>query len=334
MRINRGSLVRVIRNTVQQRTRSDRNIISIYLCGSLLEDEYEIGGTVDIDLFFIHIGPVEVEREIVRLTDEVHLDIAHHDQKDYRDTRHLRVHPWMGPNINNCEIYYDPGHFMDFTQASVRGQYDRPEYVLKRARTLADSARSFWFTYEMEHPEAGTSEIIEYLQALANSANAITSLSDPPLTERRFLRKFKMRTGILGRPGLYHEFMGLLGAQKIEFDTIRGWLPAWESAFDQLAEQGAPARLHPVRKQYYLQAFKSILESDQPGLMLWPFIHTWTQIVDNLAENSPIMQDWRAAFSQLGFLEDGFGERIKALDGYLDQIEETIDIWARSQGIG
>jgi len=334
MRINRRSLIRVIHNTVEQRTRSDRNIVTIYLCGSLLGDEYELGGTVDIDLFFIHAGTVEEGREIVRLTDDVHLDIAHHDQRYYRDTRTLRLHPWMGPNINTCEIYYDPGHFMDFTQASVRGQFDQPEYVLNRARTQANSARQIWFAYENEQPEAGPSEIGDLLRAVGNAGNAISSLIGPPLTERRYLLQFQQRTDSLRRQDLFTGFMALLGAQNVEIDSIRSWLEPWEAAYDLLRPGKTLSRLDPVRKQYYLRAFESILDSQQPGAILWPLLSTWTLIPNNLPKNTPARESWQEAFRELGFLEDGFSKRIMGLDNYLDQVEESLDDWARAQGIG
>lgn len=333
MRINRHSLDRVIKNTVTERTISDRSIIAIYLGGSLLEDDYSLGGTVDLDLFFVHAGTIDAPREIVRLTDEVHLDIAHHDQGDYRDTRSLRVHPWMGPTLTSCEVYFDPGHFMDFTQASVRGQFDQPEYVIQRARTQADSARQMWFKYEYEQPEVGPAEISDYLYAIWNAGNAIASLSGAPLTERRYLLKLPQRTDVLGRPELFAGFMGLLGAENIDFEGIKEWLPKWEAAYDMLEENKIPARLHPVRKHYYLKAFEAILAGDQPGAVLWPLVTTWTSIVSNLPGDSSIMEDWCTIFQKLGFLESGYKERIQTLDAFLDQVEELIDDWARSQGI-
>ena len=333
MRINRRSLIRVVRNTVAERTHADRNLISIYLCGSLLGENYSLGGTVDIDLFFLHTDKVEQEREIVRLTDEVHLDIAHHDQADYRDTRRLRLHPWMGPTISAAEIYFDPGHFMDFTQASVRGQFNSPEHVLQRARTQAESARGIWFAYEMKQPEAGPKQIIDYLQALRNAANAVASLSGPPLTDRRFLLNYPQRAEAVGRPGLHAGLMGLLGAPNVAGETIKSWLPAWEAAYDSLSEDLAPPRLHPVRKLYYLRAFEEMSQGEQPALLLWPLLRTWTQVVNILPQESEALGGWRAAVLELGLLGDGFGERIEALDVYLDQVEETMDDWARVQGI-
>ena len=57
MRINRDTLLRIARDTVARRTRQDRGIVAAYLCGALLGDDYILGGTADIDLGFIHLGP-------------------------------------------------------------------------------------------------------------------------------------------------------------------------------------------------------------------------------------------------------------------------------------
>jgi hypothetical protein len=289
MRINRRSLLRVIRNTVLERTHTNPNLVSIYLGGSVLGSDYALGGTVDIDLFFIHAGPVEQEREIVRLTDEVHLDIAHHDQKAYRHPKELRLHPWMGHTIKDGEIFYDPSHFMDFTQASVRGQFARPDNVLIRVRKQAEAARDIWFGYEMSQPEAGPMEVADYLRALWNASNAIACLTGSPLTERRYLLQYPLRA------------------------EIKDWQTSWESAYDALPPGQAPARLHPDRKYYYLRAFEEMLGSDQPGTVLWPLLNTWTTMANILSENSAAQDNWQQVFEQVGLLGDGFGERIEAL---------------------
>ena len=141
MRITPAMLNKIARDTVAQRTRQDHSILAIYLAGSLFSGEPLLGGTADIDLFFIHNDVVSPEREIQRLTDEVHLDIAHHGREEYTQARTLRLHPWLGHSIINCNIMHDPQHFMDFTQASVRGQFDQPENVLSRVQGQAEHAR-------------------------------------------------------------------------------------------------------------------------------------------------------------------------------------------------
>lgn len=329
MRINRGTLLKIARDTVTQRTRAGHGVLSAYLCGALLGDDYLLGGTVDIDLIFIHLDQVADSREIVRLTDEVHLDIAHHFQKDYSKPRVLRLHPWMGPTIFACKILYDPQHFMDFTQASVRGQFHRPDNVLKRAREPAEHARQIWFSfYKNMPPDPGPEELATYLRAVGHAANAIASLNGPPLTERRLLLTFQQRADAVGAPGLYPGLLGLLGAPNVDAETLRAWLPEWQSSIEAIPLAESPTRLHPNRREYYLRAFKSILDKERPQAVLWPLLRSWTQAACILPVDAPPQAAWREACGHLGLLGSAFSERIAALDAYLDMVEERLDQWA------
>ena len=332
MRITHEALMKVVHRTVEQRTRSNRNLLAAYLCGSLLEEKYLLGGTTDIDLVFIHADTSEEEREVVRLTDEVSLDIAHHLHKDYRNTRHLRVHPWLGPTIFSCQILYDPQHFMDFTQASVRGQYDNAEYVLDRSRQQAEHARQIWFGFQGEHSLTGPEQIATYLRAVEHAANSVASLNGAPLTERRFLQKFPQRAAAVGWPGLYPGLLGLLGAPNVGRQELQAWLPMWEEAYESL-EGSAPPRLEPPRRAYYLQAFRAMIKGDQPEEVLWPLLRTWTLAIRSLPNEGPQREAWEDALRFLGLLGDSFNERVAALDAFLDNIEEILDHWAEEHGI-
>ncbi len=332
MRVNRDTLIKVVRTTVSQRTRADRNLMSVYLCGSLLGEDYLLGGAADIDLVFIHTDAVTEEREIVHLTEDVHLDIAHHLYRTYRQTRSLRVHPWLGPTIFSCQVLYDPQHFMDFTQASVRGQFYRSDHVLERVRKLVDQARQIWLSYFNDLPEAGPAEVLVYLRAVEHAANAVASLNGPPLAERRFLLNFPARAQAVERPGLYAGLLGLLGAPNIEPAVLSAWLGAWQEAYDHVPADKAPARLNPIRKPYYQKALESLLNSGQPQTALMLLLSTWTLAACELPLESPALESWRSAFRQLGLIGAGFEERVKALDAYLDMVEETVDGWAQANG--
>ncbi len=65
MRINRETLMRIVSETIEERSRNDRNLVSVYLCGTLLDEDYLLGGAADVDLVFIHIDEAVEEREIV-----------------------------------------------------------------------------------------------------------------------------------------------------------------------------------------------------------------------------------------------------------------------------
>jgi hypothetical protein len=332
MRINRGSLLKIAQDTVSRQARNDPGIVSAYLCGALLEESYLLGGTADIDLVFIHLSDIPAKREIVRLTDEVHLDIAHHLQKDYEQTRLVRAHPWLGPSIYNCQPLYDVGHFLDFVQASVRGQFDRPDTILGRARSQAEHARQIWFSLQALSNQTSAKEVELYLRAVSHAANAVAALSGPPLTERRFLLNFRGRAEAIGRSGLYAGLLGLLGALNVERETLQSWLPVWRQAIEALPQPVALPRLHPDRKMYYLKAFEAMLGQEEYGVVLWPLLNTWTQAISLLSPEAPQQESWSVVLKKLGLGGKEFGDRVSALDAYLDLVEETLEDWAKGTG--
>jgi hypothetical protein len=333
MRITPAMLHKIARDTVAERARRDRSLLAIYLHGSMLGADPLLGGTADIDLFLIHDERVGADREIVRLTDEVHLDIAHHARDDYRQTRALRLHPWLGYGIIKCKIMYDPQHFMDFTQASVRGQFDQPENVLGRARGQADHARQIWLQLHEKSAEPGLEEIDLYLRAVVHAANAIALLTGPPLADRRLLLEFPKRAEAVQRPGLYPGLLGLLGGPNVDREAIQSWLPSWEEAFTSLPPDQAPAGLHADRCAYYQRAFLAIINGDHPQDVLWPVLRTWTSAIRLHPARTPLRESWSEALGQLGLWGLDFGSRLTALDAYLDAIEERLDEWGQARGI-
>lgn len=333
MRINHETLMRVAQETVEERSAQDRRILSVYLSGSMLGDNYSLGGSVDVDLFFIHVDSIPTKREIISVAEEAHLDIAHHLQEEYQQARLLRVHPWIGPTLKDAQVLYDPQHFMDFIQAGVRGQFDRSDHVFERAQSQAKRARQIWTAYQMMEPESTPNEILNYLKALGQAANAVASISGSPLTERRFLMEFPDRAQAIDRPGMYAGVLGLLGAPNVEVPLIFNWTKSWKTAYQAVLTEKAPARLHPARRMYYQQAFEFILEGSDPKAVLWPLIRTWTMAVNALPVDVPEREDWTEAMGQLGFLGEKFLERIRALDVFLDLIDETLETWASEHGV-
>lgn len=332
MRITHDTMLKVANDAVARKARASSQVMAAYLCGSLLGEDYLLGGAADIDLVFVHTQPVEMRREIVRMTDDVHLDIAHHFHRDYRQTRALRVHPWLGPTLFTCRVLYDPQHFLDFTQASVRGQFNKPEYIFERARQSAGEGRALWFSLREISHEPEPIDILNYLRSIENSANSIALLSGPPLTERRFLVGFAQRAAEVGRPGLYQGVMGLLGAPNLAPGALGAWLPQWQDACLALPAGQSPVRLQPDRLSYYAAAYQALLGSHQPLDLLWPLLYTWTLAAVWLPPGSRHVTAWRQAAESLGMSGPAFAERILALDAYLDSVDETLESWARSNG--
>jgi hypothetical protein len=333
MRIDHETLTRLTQELVEERTRRDRGLISVYLCGSLLEEDYLLGGTTDVDLVFIHYDEALEEREILPITEEVHFDIAHHPQNLYRTPRSLRVHPWWGPTIKGCKILYDPQHFMDFTQASVRGQFERPDRVFERARGQVETARKIWMEYQLKEPDPEPDHLLDYFKALKHAANAIAGFNGPPLTDRRLLKKFPERAENIGKPGMAAGLLGLLGAPNIAEGDYFELISNWKSTYEALPEEGIPIRLHPARKDYYFKAFEEMVGGGEKGAVLWPLLWTWTLAACRQPGSDPVRGRWQAALEGLKLLGRDFKERLAGLDAYLELIEDTIETWAHKNGI-
>jgi hypothetical protein len=319
---------------VQKLVQVDPSIVAAYLCGSAVKTGNPlIGGTTDIDLIIIHSTEPKVKREILRLTDDVHLDIGHHLQDDYRQGRELRVDPWMGPTLMNARPIHDPRHFLDFTQASVRGMYHREDHTMQRARNLFDQARQTWMGLQAITAAVGPNVVASYLQAIENAANAIASLTGEPLTERRLLLEFPQRAEALGRDRMYMAIMGLLGGHRVEEDQIKAWIPAWSATYDAIPDEARPARLHAYRKDYYLRAFEAMMEGGgDPKAMLWPLMNTWTLATGALSASNPVFQSWRDTCQELELLSSDLSDRITALDAFLDQVDEVLLNWKQEYG--
>jgi len=325
-------LLKIANDTVGKYASSDHTLLAIYMQGSLLGDSPLIGNTADIDLFLIHTDRVVPEREVIRLSDEVHLDIAHHVHSLYRQPRELRVHPWLGPAVYCCKCMYDPQHFMDFVQASVRGQFGSAENVLIRVRKQADHAREIWTSF-LSHPSPpNPKDASLYLLALEHAANAVSGLVGQNLTERRFLVDLHTRAEAVNKPGLYPGFLGLLGAPSVDAASMRSWLPEWGQPYHALPAKKTPVRLHIHRWLYYERAVDAILNSPTAHDALWPLWRTWTHAICALPGDSQHLTGWQHAGEQLGLLGSAFTEKVSALDAYLDLVEETLEIWAREHG--
>ena len=333
MRVTRETLLKLANDFVGQRVRSDRTLLGVFLQGALLEDEPLLGGITDIDLFLVHSDAALQAREVVRISDEIHLDVAHHARSQYRQPRDLRRQTWMGHCINGGKIIYDPPHFLDFTQASVRGQFDRADHVLIRSRARLEHARQIWQELQENMPPApGAQELVQYFRAVEHAANAVAGLSGPPLTERRFLQQFPPRAAAIQRPGLAAGLLGLLGGTQVDVEQMRSWLPEWQADYQVLTTENAPTRLHPHRYLYYLRGIEALLESSSPQAALWPLLRTWVVLASCLPSTGTRGAGWQEAAQALGLLGEGFKNRIEALDAYLDTIDELLETWGSQHG--
>ena len=334
MRITRDTLIKAARDNARQRAQADRRLVCIYLTGSLLEDEPLLGGTTDIDLVVVHHSEPSVNREILRLTDEVHVDVAHRSSADFRQPRHLRLDPWLGAFLcQNPIVLYETQHWFEFTQAGVCAQFYQPDYVLQRARPLAERARQSWMELHNAEFNPGPIKLLAYLKALENAANSIACLNGVPLTERRFMMHFPNRAQAIQRPGLSAGLLDMFFNQPVTDEDWQIWLKDWKIALKTASQiENCPPRLHPCRHLYYERAIET-LKTSNPGSAMWILLRTWSLALLCLPNDESNDQAWQNACQKLALDETNFQTRINALDAYLDSVEEALDVWSEQMGI-
>lgn len=334
MRVKRESLIRIAKETAQERAYNDKNIIAAYLTGSLLKDEPFLGGVTDIDLVLVTDKETSKKRQIVKLTHDFHLDISFHAKNEYQPARELRVNPWLGYELYDPLLLHETQHFFEFTQASLRGgfEFQEPGLVMERCRKLYDSSRKIWIALMDIGDQSGPKDVANYLHSLYHAVNVIAELQGPPLTERRMLLDFPALAENVERPGLSYGFLGLLGGTGLEADTLEGWLPEWKAMFQAAFETGrAATRINTARLNYYQKCFESMLIGADPKVMLWPLFNTWTLAAVALAKNETAA--WEGVRKKLGFSGKGFVERIEGLDRFLDEIDILLDEVAEANGL-
>jgi hypothetical protein len=334
MRVTRGSLIRIAKETAQERAYNDKNIISAYLTGSLLTEEPFLGGVTDIDLVLVTADTPPRAREIVPLTPDFHLDIAFRSKAEYDPPRELRVNPWLGYEIYDPMLLHESQHFFEFTQASVRAgfEFHEPALVLQRCRKLLDHGRKIWFDLVGVGEKAGPKDVGKYLKSLYHAVNVIAELNGPPLPERRLLLLFPSLAEQAGRPGMSAGLIGLLGGSEFDPSLLESWLPEWEVMFKAAFETGeADPRIDTARLNYYKKCFEAMLGQDDPAVALWPLLSTWTRSAVALATGE--IGPWESACSSLGLVGETFAERVDGLDHYLDELEILLDEIAEANGL-
>ena len=333
MRVTRESLLRIAKETAQERAYNDPNIIAAYLTGSLLNMDPMLGGTADIDIVFVYKNKPQQPREFVKLTPDFHLDISRRTKDEFKSPRELRSDPWLGYEMYDPILLYEREKFFDFVQASLRAGFDfeQPPLMLQRCRKMLSHGRQIWMDLT-EVESAGPKEIRKYMKSLYHAVNAIAELSGPPIQERRLLLEFPARAEAAGKPALTATAFGLIGANHLNAEKIKSWISDWKYAF-KLASENANVdfRINATRANYYEKAIIAMLEGEIPLAALWPLFHTWTLAAEVL--DGDHLRFWQNAAGELGLLEAGFTERVDGLDHFIDDIEIILDEIARENGV-
>ncbi|MDX9993258.1 MAG: hypothetical protein RBS68_14550 [Anaerolineales bacterium] len=321
MRITRDMLLKLARDTVEKRFKPDPNVVAVFLIGSALRQEPLLGGTTDIDLLVICKNEAAFAREIVKISNEVHLDILFELESLYAKPRELRSDPWRGWTMWDPLLLHQKGKFFEYTQSILRAQFDDPANRLGRARAFGDPARAAWTRMQL----GGEASLPEYLEMIENAANALAALSGFPLAERRFLLEFPQRAELAGHPELSENILALLGGLDLSADTVRAWLPAWEEAFRQAGNAPEAPQIHPARLDYYKQALLALLETEMPSACLWPLLKTWSGCAESGQLQEAQQSQWQGVCHKLKLDGPGLSLRLQGVDHYLDVLEEILD---------
>lgn len=334
MRITRDFLLKSARTHAAQKAYSDRSIICIYLTGSLLREEPLINSTTDIDLICIHNSEPKVAREVFRLSDDIHLDLAHYPMSLFEHPRRLRQDAWLGAHmIAGPKLLYESRHWFEFTQAGVASRYYDPETILERAVPAAENARSAWM--EMNQTDEITLEVLmKYLKVIETIGNTLACFSGPPLTERRFWEDYPVRLRMIQAPALAGYLHNLFMPQSLPSESDwQTWTSDWLEAMDGAGKQsGVLVKLHPIRRSYYAAAVE-LFKNEHPQSALWIMLRNWLLAGTQMRSNSRLYKPLGSFLESIGFTPSGFNDRLQAMDQMLDGLEEFIDLYTRQNGV-
>jgi hypothetical protein len=331
--IERATLVKIARDTAAQRMQARPSLLSAYLTGSVAAGEPMLGDATDIDLILIDALPPPAPREIIRLTDQVVLDIQHRSRDEYANARSLRVHPWRGPELAEPLFLLDPAHFFELAQSSARGQFHRPENVAARARTFCAWARADLHIGVLPgaEPEAPVT-IAALCQALLNAANAAISLTAFPAGGRRLVGKLEAAARRLGRLDIYTGLVALFGGEGLPAADAERFRALWSATY-RAGQSATDELIHPARRTVYERGFRAQAQADRAPDMLWLMTATWNACLRNIPAGSPHPEAWAAYLERLGLAPaSAYAGRVAQAVDYVDLVTALVEDWAEHNG--
>src|SRR5215510_12736518 len=220
MRVTRESLIRIAKETAQERAFNNRDIVAAYLTGSLATDGFDpmLGGTTDIDIIFVHNTEPKHRREFVKLTPDFHVDISHRARTEFKRPRELRLDPWLGWEMYDPMLLFEREKFFEFVQAGLRAgfEFNAPAPSLHRSRLLLSQARQTWRELLQINDTVSPADILKYMNVLYYAVNTVAELSGPPLQERHLLLEFPTRAEAAQRSGMVESLHDLLGSSSLD----------------------------------------------------------------------------------------------------------------------
>ncbi len=332
--IERATLIKIARDTAAQRMALRPSLLSAYLIGSVGAGEPLLGEATDIDLVLIDASPPPAAREVIRLTDQIALDLHHRHRDQYTNAKSLRGHPWFGPELAEPLFLHDPTHFFELAQAAARGQFHRPENVAARARAFVAWARGELHVGLLPgaEPDAPVT-LANYAQALLYAANAAITLTAFPGGGRRLVMKLETAARKLRRADLYDGFLALLAGPQVERPVAEGLLAGWLAAY-RAGQVTADELIHPARRTIYERGFRAQIEADRAADMVWLMLATWNACRVNMPNDAQHTEQWRAFLGHLQLADPAVHEeRVSQVVDYVSLVDELVEQWAAGNGV-
>lgn len=330
--IDRPTLLKIARDTAAQRMAARPSLAAAFLIGSVAAQEPILGQATDIDLILVDSGE-PLRREVLRLTDQVVLDVQYRSRDDYANPKNLRAHPWLGPELFSGVMLVDPTHLFDLAQASARGQFFRPDFVAARARACVALARQAlhigWLPGQ--EPSAPVT-LADFCAALQGAANAALSLTGLPAGGRRLVMRLEAAARQLDRPDVYEDFLGLFGGPELEAGQAQRLLADWDAAY-RAGQTSDDELIHPARRSVYERGFQAQIEADRAAESLWLMLTTWQAAIRRLPGDSPLAEPWAGFLERLGLGGPAeFRGRVAELQAYVEAVTVLVEAWADSNG--
>lgn len=332
--IARDTLIKIARDTATQRMTARPSILSAYLIGSVGAGEPMLGDATDIDLVLIDANPPPAAREVIRLTDQIALDLHHRHRTEYANAKSLRGHPWLGPELAEPLFLHDPTHFFELAQASARGQFHRPENVAARARGFVSWARAELHIGLLPgaEPEAPVT-LANYSQALLFAANAVITLTAFPGAGRRLVMKLEAAARQLRRPDLFDGFLALLAGPQVDRPVAETLLAGWRAAY-RAGQSSTDEAIHPARRTIYERGFQAQIEADRAADMAWLMLTTWNACRANLPNDAQQEAAWQGLLAHLRLADPAnYAARVDQVVDYVTTVDELVEKWAAGNGV-
>lgn len=332
MKLTNELLQKIAADFVKEKSSSDYGVKSIALLGSVLKGDAIVGNTADVDLLVLE-SYGSYRREMIELTEDVHIDLTYYPIDDFQQTVELRTMPYKGYLIYGCKPVYDPEHVLDFVQAGVRGNFFAAENVMTRVESLLSGARDRWLKYQMTKNVPADEFVKFYFGLIHDVMQSVILYEEGPVGVRNLLVAFPNFAKKAGDVSLFADVLGVLGVAGVDVEQLKAWVEDWKADYDAVQElPKVDADIDAVKKNYYLAAIEAQLESDVPFSAAWTMLATWVNVITFGEQRGMSNFKWDAVADQLGFGEAGFGDKMKAMDAFLDKVELIFADWKSKNG--